>query len=581
MFTNESSFFTVLDKDDDFKNFIGKDTKIEVEMLGDPELRKLKKNDIIQIQRRGFFIVDAPYKEAGPYSCKPANIRLIAIPDGTPGSYGPPGKAAPAPLPAKAAAKKGDAKAPAVKPVAAKPAPVPAAASGEDLNDRITKQGEKVRQLKTDKADKPSVDAAVAELLSLKAQYKASTGSDWKPGQAPAAKAPTPAGGSADDLNASVAAQGEKVRELKSAKADKPTVDAAVAKLLELKASYKAATGKDWKPAPAGASPAKPVEAPKPAASSNEAQLSNDVAAQGEKVRELKSAKADKPTVDAAVAKLLELKGNYKAATGKDWKPAPAGAPPAKPVEAPKPAAGGNEDQLSNQVAAQGDKVRELKSAKADKPTVDAAVAKLLELKANYKTATGKDWKPAPAGAPPAKAAKEAPKPAPAAKESSPVADQLNDDIAAQGEKVRQLKADKADKVAVDTAISVLLGLKTKYKTVTGNDWKPASGNPAPKPAKKKEEAKAKPQKQEKKPAAQAATADSGAAQKQTRLGMEARKEDCLADWYSQVITKAEMLEYYDVSGCYILRPWAYSIWERIQVIKANFLLLVNFHFFV
>lgn len=50
-----------------------------------------------------------------------------------------------------------------------------------------------------------------------------------------------------------------------------------------------------------------------------------------------------------------------------------------------------------------------------------------------------------------------------------------------------------------------------------------------------------------------------------TRLGMEARKEDNLADWYSQIIIKAEMLEYYDVSGCYILRPWAYSIWERIQ----------------
>lgn len=32
-----------------------------------------------------------------------------------------------------------------------------------------------------------------------------------------------------------------------------------------------------------------------------------------------------------------------------------------------------------------------------------------------------------------------------------------------------------------------------------------------------------------------------------------------------QVITKAEMIEYYDVSGCYILRPWAYSIWEKIK----------------
>jgi prolyl-tRNA synthetase family I len=25
------------------------------------------------------------------------------------------------------------------------------------------------------------------------------------------------------------------------------------------------------------------------------------------------------------------------------------------------------------------------------------------------------------------------------------------------------------------------------------------------------------------------------------------------------------MIEYYEISGCYILRPWAYSIWERIQ----------------
>ena len=24
------------------------------------------------------------------------------------------------------------------------------------------------------------------------------------------------------------------------------------------------------------------------------------------------------------------------------------------------------------------------------------------------------------------------------------------------------------------------------------------------------------------------------------------------------------MLDYYDISGCYILRPWAFSIWEKI-----------------
>uniref|UniRef100_A0A672KXZ3 Bifunctional glutamate/proline--tRNA ligase-like n=1 Tax=Sinocyclocheilus grahami TaxID=75366 RepID=A0A672KXZ3_SINGR len=52
---------------------------------------------------------------------------------------------------------------------------------------------------------------------------------------------------------------------------------------------------------------------------------------------------------------------------------------------------------------------------------------------------------------------------------------------------------------------------------------------------------------------------------KQTRLGLEAKKEENLADWYSQVITKAEMIEYYDVSGCYVLRPWSYAIWDAIK----------------
>ena len=49
------------------------------------------------------------------------------------------------------------------------------------------------------------------------------------------------------------------------------------------------------------------------------------------------------------------------------------------------------------------------------------------------------------------------------------------------------------------------------------------------------------------------------------RLGLEAKKEENLPEWYSQAITKAEMIEYYDVSGCYILRPWSFSIWDKIK----------------
>jgi prolyl-tRNA synthetase len=51
----------------------------------------------------------------------------------------------------------------------------------------------------------------------------------------------------------------------------------------------------------------------------------------------------------------------------------------------------------------------------------------------------------------------------------------------------------------------------------------------------------------------------------ETKLGLNARKEDNIAEWYQQVITKAEMIEYYDVSGCYIIRPWAFEVWEMIR----------------
>lgn len=32
-----------------------------------------------------------------------------------------------------------------------------------------------------------------------------------------------------------------------------------------------------------------------------------------------------------------------------------------------------------------------------------------------------------------------------------------------------------------------------------------------------------------------------------------------------EVLTKAELIEYTDISGCYVLRPWSYGIWEEIQ----------------
>ena len=48
-------------------------------------------------------------------------------------------------------------------------------------------------------------------------------------------------------------------------------------------------------------------------------------------------------------------------------------------------------------------------------------------------------------------------------------------------------------------------------------------------------------------------------------LGITVAKNADFSTWYTEVITKGNLIEYYDISGCYILRPWAYSIWEAVQ----------------
>ncbi|CAM9130129.1 unnamed protein product [Scytosiphon promiscuus] len=52
---------------------------------------------------------------------------------------------------------------------------------------------------------------------------------------------------------------------------------------------------------------------------------------------------------------------------------------------------------------------------------------------------------------------------------------------------------------------------------------------------------------------------------KETLLKVTASKFDDFPTWYREVITLSEMIDYYDISGCYILRPWAYQMWEAIQ----------------
>lgn len=67
--------------------------------------------------------------------------------------------------------------------------------------------------------------------------------------------------------------------------------------------------------------------------------------------------------------------------------------------------------------------------------------------------------------------------------------------------------------------------------------------------------------------AAKAAKAAAAAPKKQEQKaneGVSVTKAGNFADWYTEIITKSGMIDYYDISGCYILRPYSYEIWERV-----------------
>ncbi|XP_068433011.1 bifunctional glutamate/proline--tRNA ligase isoform X1 [Clinocottus analis] len=736
----------VITKDDDFKEYINKTSKLEEKMLGDPCLQTLKKGDIIQLQRRGFYICDEPYEAISPNSCKESPCVLLYIPDGhtkdmpTAGSKDKSKSQAssktPASTPAKAAS----------TPAKAASTPAPVATSASDLFSKIVAQGEAVRQLKVAKAPKDEVEKAVQQLLSLKVQFKQQTGMDYKPGMAPptsdlappttstdaascpftqitqqgelvrklkaekapkdqidiavkqllalkaefkkmtgqdykpgmaptapaSSSAPSPVASSSSSPSSSscsssglyerVSQQGENVRKLKSEKAPKDQVDAAVKQLLALKAEYKQATGQEYKP---GAAPVQKVQAPvqnSPSSAPASTGLYEKVSEQGEVVRKLKVEKASKDQVEAAVKQLLALKAEYKQTTGQEYKP---GAAPVQKVQAPvqnSPSSAPAATGLYEKVSEQGEVVRKLKVEKASKDQVDAAVKQLLALKAEYKQATGQEYKPGAAPVQKAQApvqkvqapVQNSPSSAPAATglyekvseqgevvrklkvekaskdqveaavkqllalkaeykqqtgqdykpgvqasqaqtqsssssnkpSSPPQADELFSQVTQQGERVRKLKSEKAPKDQVDEAVKTLLDLKSQYKTLTGQDYKPvAAAGATGGEDKNRKERENKSEKQggggpgggkkgkgdkanQGKEASGGAGGGPGEGQgpkKQTRLGLEAKKEENLADWYSQVITKAEMIEYYDVSGCYVLRPWSYSIWEAIQ----------------
>ncbi|XP_012942923.1 bifunctional glutamate/proline--tRNA ligase [Aplysia californica] len=555
----------VLAKDEDFKQYINMDSKAEEVMLGDPCLADLKKGDIVQLQRRGYYICDQPYVPVSPHTGRASPCVMINIPDGHQKEM-PKGGSKHKESSQKEAAQSRKGKA-AEKSPQEEQAPASASFSGAiDLNNQIVAQGDVVRKLKADKANKDQVDSAVKVLLALKADFKAKTGKDWKPDIMSGAGGD---GKKVKELNDAITTQGNKIRDLKSEKADKASIEAEVKKLLSLKAEFKTASGKDWKPGMTFSEVAPAQAATAPAgkqAGSAAAELDAKIVAQGNKVRELKSAKSP---VEEEVKTLLALKAQYKTVTGSEWKPGSAAS--AKPAE--KKGAGA--EVKASQLQEASARLQQLRAANADKSKINAEEKTFNKLKKEYKSATGVDWKPA------AEQTTATTTTAMSSGSDSAEALALKAKIDAQGEKVRNLKTSGADKAAVDAEVKTLLGLKAEYKELTGQDLAGA-GRDAKKGGKDKNQgskdknqgakdknqgAKAKDKGAKDKKGASGDAADDGKREvkKVTRLGLEALKEENLSDWYSQVITKSELIEYYDVSGCYILRPWSFAIWETIK----------------
>lgn len=130
---------------------------------------------------------------------------------------------------------------------------------------------------------------------------------------------------------------------------------------------------------------------------------------------------------------------------------------------------------LYNRVAAQGDVVRELKAKKAAKEDIDAAVKQLLALKAEYKEKTGQEYKP---GNPPA----VVPNVSSTSSASIVESKSLYDEVAAQGEVVRKLKAEKAPKVSVLEYVETVLFINSsnilaEQSILTDTCYVPSSGN--------------------------------------------------------------------------------------------------------
>ena len=46
--------------------------------------------------------------------------------------------------------------------------------------------------------------------------------------------------------------------------------------------------------------------------------------------------------------------------------------------------------------------------------------------------------------------------------------------------------------------------------------------------------------------------------------------DEDIAQWYTDIVLKAELADYTDTKGCIVIKPYGYEIWENIQKYADN-----------
>ena len=67
-----------LEEDDTFEEFVNRNSERVTIAVGDMNMKSMKKGDILQLERKGYYIIDVPYDA----NCPTKPIVLFDIPDG-------------------------------------------------------------------------------------------------------------------------------------------------------------------------------------------------------------------------------------------------------------------------------------------------------------------------------------------------------------------------------------------------------------------------------------------------------------------------------------------------------------------